>query len=512
MVSHIKSFAFSGLNVIEVDVQVHVMSGMPSFTIVGLADKAVTESRERVRTALSAIGLALPPKRITVNLSPADLQKEGSHFDLPIALGLLCNLGAITQESVANHAVLGELSLDGKITPVSGILPAAIGATAREFGIICPSKNGREACWAGDLDIIAPNSLLELINHLKGLDIIPRPNVPPKGQGIGVTYPDMKDIKGQATAKRALEITAAGGHNLLMTGPPGSGKSMLAKRLPSILPPLESDEILEVSMVKSIVGQLVGGDISCERPFRDPHHNCSMPALVGGGSKAKPGEVTLAHKGILFLDELPEFPRQVLDSLRQPLETKEISVARVQSHVTYPSDFQLIAAMNPCRCGYLDDASRACSKAPRCAVDYQSKISGPLLDRIDIHVDVPAINPMDIYKQTESESSEDVRKRVKYARDIQKERNRNNPEPNKYLNSYLDGEELFLACNLEKSARDLLEQAVSKMGLSMRGHNRVLRVARTIADLEGSKDVTHRHLAESLNFRQLSFKKDKSFA
>jgi len=500
MVSHTQTFAFSGIDVIDVDVQVHISSGLPAFSVVGLADKAVTESRERVRSALSAIGLSLPPKRVTVNLAPADLAKEGSHYDLAIALGLLVNMGAIPEDALANYIVMGELSLDGSITSINGILPAAIGASARNKGIICPEPNGAEAAWAGDdLDIISPAGLIAIINHFKGTQLLSRPKAELVEEEIN--YPDMKDIRGQETAKRALEIVAAGGHNMLMSGPPGAGKSMLASRLPGILPPLTAEEMLEISMINSISGKISGGKITHLRPFRDPHHNCSMAAMIGGGSKAKPGEVTLSHKGVLFLDELPEFPRQVIDSLRQPLETKQVSVARVQSHVTYPADFQLISAMNPCRCGYLSDPARACNKAPKCAVDYQSKISGPLLDRFDVYIEVPAIKPAEVYGKNESEASSDVAKRVAAARKIQATRYVGSGIT---VNARADGDILTEATSLDEKGRYLLLQGIEKMGLSMRGHNRVLRVARTIADLETSEKVLPKHIAEALAFRHIT--------
>ena len=326
MVARINSFAFHGIDVVPVDVQVQIASGLPAFTIVGLPDKAVAESRERVRAAIGAMGLALPPKRITVNLAPADLAKEGSHFDLPIALGLLLAMEVIPGDTLAGFAALGELALDGRLVAVAGVLPAAIGAHAAGLGIICPAANGGEAAWAGGAEVLAPAGLISLVNHFKGSQVL---NPPDATLAEGdAAYPDLADIKGQETAKRALEVAAAGGHNLLMIGPPGAGKSMLAQRLPGILPPLDASEALEVSMIASVAGQLAGGRLTRARPFRDPHHSASMAALVGGGLRAKPGEVSLAHLGVLFLDELPEFARGVLDSLRQPLETGSVMVAR----------------------------------------------------------------------------------------------------------------------------------------------------------------------------------------
>jgi len=502
MVAHTNTVAFAGIEAKPVDVQVQITGGLVSFTIVGLPDKAVGESRERVRAALSAIGLALPAKRITVNLSPADMPKEGSHYDLPIALALMAAMGVLDREDAARILALGELSLDGKIVPVPGVLPAALAASGQELSLACPAAQGGEAAWAGDLDILAAPDLLSLVNHLKGTQLLSRPQA--KLADAGAAPPDFKDIKGQETAKRAMEIAAAGAHNLLMVGPPGAGKSMLAARMPSILPGLEPKEALEVSMIASVAGVLEGGAIRNLRPFRNPHHSASMPALVGGGTRAKPGEVSLAHHGVLFLDELPEFSRQTLESLRQPMESGKAVVARATAHVTYPARFQLIAAMNPCRCGYLDDAALACSRAPRCAADYQAKISGPLFDRIDLHVDVPTVSAADLTLPPPAEGSAEIAARVSAARKIQRQRFEALGEAGLRINAEADGELLDKIAAPEESGRKLLGEAVERMRLSARGYHRVLRVARTLADMEGSETVRRAHIAEALAFRRIA--------
>jgi magnesium chelatase family protein len=499
MVAHVKTVAFEGVDTTDVDVQVQIAPGLPAFTVVGLADKAVGESRERVRAAIYALGLSLPPKKIIVNLAPADLIKEGTHFDLPIALGVLVAMQVLTQDEVDSYIALGELSLDGGLLPVSGILPAAIGANAAGRGIICPEASGPEALWAGDIDVLAPATLLALINHFKGVQVL---SAPQKSlQDAGRHLPDMKDIRGQETARRALEVAAAGGHNLLMIGPPGAGKSLLASCIPGILPPMEAEEMLEVSMIASVAGLIEGGRLSHHRPYREPHHSTSLAAMVGGGRRAVPGEISLAHNGVLFLDELPEFPRGVLESLRQPLETGKISVARVNSHVTYPANVQLVAAMNPCRCGYLDDAGRACGKAPRCGMDYQSKISGPLLDRIDLTLEVPAIDTLDMLSREQGEPSAAIALRVAVARARQKERFAALGVKFR-TNADVTGELLQSFAPKRAEAKQLLEQATENFRLSMRGYTRVLRIARTIADLEASTEVEKHHIAEAVSYRQ----------
>ncbi|MGE0714620.1 MAG: YifB family Mg chelatase-like AAA ATPase [Alphaproteobacteria bacterium] len=503
MVARVATVAFQGIEVRAVDVQVQMAAGLPIFALVGLPDKAVAESRERVRAALAAMGLALPPRRITVNLSPADLQKEGSHFDLPIALGLLAVMGVLPPDALDGFVALGELALDGALAPVAGVLPAAVHANAQGRGLICPAASGGEAAWAGDMTILAAPSLVSLVNHVKGTQLLgpPVPRLADDDTGA----PDLAAVKGQETAKRALEIAAAGGHNMLMVGPPGSGKSMLAQRLPGLLPPLTPAEALEVSMIHSVAGLLAEGRISRRRPFRDPHHSASLAALIGGGPRARPGEVSLAHRGVLFLDELPEFQRAALESLRQPLESGRAVVARAQAHVAYPARFQLVAAMNPCRCGHLDDPAVACARAPGCARDYQARLSGPLVDRIDLHVDVPAVTAADLALPPPAETSADVAARVGEARDRQRQRFAWAGRADLACNAEADGEVLEAIATPDPDGKRLLTDAAERLRLSARGWHRVLRVARTLADLEGSAGVRRMHVAEALAYRRTGF-------
>ncbi len=508
MVARVNTVSFQGIEVKPVDVQVQLSNGLPAFNIVGLPDKAVAESKERVRAALHALGLSLPPKRLTVNMAPADLSKEGSHFDLPIALGVLGAMGVIPKEDLANFVVLGELSLDASIRSVSGVLPAAMHANEHAQHLICPKDCGGEAAWAGEMNILAPADLLQLINHIKGTQILTPPETALANDNLEY-IPDLANVKGQESAKRALEIAAAGGHNLLMIGPPGSGKSMLASCLPGILPPLSPKEALELSMVHSLAGVLPQGGLIRNRPFRNPHHSASQPALIGGGQKVKPGEISLAHHGVLFLDELPEFARGTLESLRQPLETGDALVARANAHIRYPARFQLVAAMNPCRCGYLGDPDMECTKAPRCGVDYQSKISGPLMDRIDIHVDVPPVQISDLQEGIRGESSADVAARIKQARDLQAERGKTKTFEmgNKSaINANLEGEALDAVTQMDLETKNILNQSVEQSKVSARGYYRILRVARTIADLNGgAENISKSDVCEALSYRRMTF-------
>jgi len=488
-IARVNTFCFSGIEAVPVEVQVQIAAGLPAFLVVGLPDKAVGEARERVRAALTAMGLGLPPKRVLINLAPADVLKEGSHFDLPIALAVLAAMEVLSIEEAARYAALGELSLDGRLNAVAGVLPAAIGASSQELGLICPAQQGGEAAWAGGIEVLAAPDLLSLVNHFRGTQLLSPPL--PSGVAVPGRVPDMSEVRGMETAKRALEIAAAGQHNLLLIGPPGAGKSMLAARLPALLPDLSPQEALEVSMIHSVAGMLDGGRLVQRPPFREPHHSASMAALTGGGQRAKPGEVSLAHRGVLFLDELPEFPRAALESLRAPLESGRTTVSRAAAHVTYPARFQLIAAMNPCRCGHLADPNRECGRAPRCGEDYQNKVSGPLLDRIDLTVEVQPVSPAELSRAPPGESSAVVAARVGRARAMQAAR-----EPG-ITNAEANAQSMALA----PDARALAEQAAERLHLSARGFTRTLRVARSIADLAGVEVVRRQDVAEALSFR-----------
>lgn len=491
------SVAFRGVDACLVEVQCSLSPGLPAFSIVGLPDKAVSEAKERVRAALASMAIAFPSKKITINLSPADLPKEGSHFDLPIALSLLAELGIIASDLVLSVVSLGELSLNGKLVPVTGALPAAMTAAEDENVLLCPQACGKEAAWVSGARVLAAVDLGAVVRHFSGQTPIADATA-----GEVLTPPaahDLRDVKGQERAKRALEIAAAGHHNMLMVGTPGSGKSMLAKRLPGILPPLSPAEALETSMVHSIAGLMDEGGISRARPFRDPHHTSSMAAIIGGGRMAKPGEVSLAHNGVLFLDELPEFPRNVIETLRQPVETGRVMISRANAHVSYPCRFMLVAAANPCKCGYMADASRACARVPRCGEDYLGRISGPLMDRFDLRVDVPPVSYTDLELPQSGETSAEVADRVMRAHDRQT--TRYGAAPDVRTNADAEGERLAEVATPEPEGRDLLLRAAETFHLSARGYHRVLRVARTIADLDGAETVRKPHVAEAISFR-----------
>lgn len=497
MVARAYTVAFEGVEAKPVEVQCAITPGIPAFSLVGLPDKAVSEARDRVRTALSSMAIALPSRRITINLSPADMPKEGSHFDLPIALALLAALEIIPKDAAEGTTALGELSLDGRLMPVIGALPAAMAAAEEGRILLCPKASGAEAAWVGAVQVIGAATLADVIRHYTGQALIQASD---PGE---VTAPtagrDLRDVKGQERAKRALEIAAAGRHHLIMVGSPGSGKSMLAARLPGILPPLTPAEALETSMIHSLAGLLSEGGISRTRPFREPHHTASMAAIVGGGRRAAPGEISLAHNGVLFMDEFPEFPRTVLETLRQPLETGEVMIARANAHVRYPCRFMLVAAANPCKCGYLSDPARACTRAPLCGEDYMGRISGPLMDRFDLRVEVPPVAFTDLDLPASGDASAEVADRVAQARAVQSARFSGHPDMR--LNADAEGEVLDEIATPDAAGRTLLTRVAERFGLSARGYHRVLRVARSIADLDGAEFVRASHVAEAVSFR-----------
>ena len=499
MIARAFSVCFEGIEPKLVEIECAISPGLPAFSIIDLPDKAVSEARDRIRTALGALSIALPSRRITVNLSPADMPKEGSHLDLPIALALLAALNIISHEDSEGALAIGELSLDGRLQPVTGALPAALKAAELGKDLFCPETSGAEAAWVDATRVFATKSLLAIIQHLTGQ--APREpaiarQISPKSSVL-----DMAEVRGQERAKRALEIATAGRHHVFMVGPPGSGKSMMAARMASILPPLSAMEALETSMIQSVAGLLGSDGIQSTRPFREPHHTASMAAIVGGGKGAKPGEISLAHNGILFLDELPEFPRHVLETLRQPLETGEIMISRANAYVKYPCKFSLIAAANPCKCGFMTDPDQACGRAPNCGADYLGRISGPLMDRFDLRIEAPAVRFQDLALPADGERSQSIAKRVLTARQLQETRFR---QTNIATNSDLKGDAMDQLCVLSEDAKTYLQAAAEKLNLTARGYHRMMRVARTIADLEQLEGVERHHVGEAISFRHTS--------
>jgi magnesium chelatase family protein len=503
MLAKVNSSAVSGLDAVAIEVEIDIASqGLPSFTIVGLPDKAVEEARERVRSAIKNSGADFPPKRITVNLAPADLQKEGPSYDLPIALGVLLASGQVTA-SISDALFIGELSLDGRLRHINGILPQVMLAKEKNLKrIFLPAINAKEAAIIDDIEIYPVATLLELFYHLTGkMLLLPQPHIDVSEYLESKFFEfDMADIKGQDMAKRALEIAAAGGHNILLKGPPGAGKTLLARTLPSILPKLTFDEALEVTKIYSISGLLENKALVTTRPFRSPHHTTSHIGLIGGSATPKPGEISLAHRGVLFLDEFPEFPRHVLEALRQPLEDGTVSISRAHGRVTFPSKCMVVAAQNPCPCGFLGDPKHSCTCLPGQISRYQKKISGPMLDRIDIHIDLPAVpvEKLSENSQSNAESSESIRKRVQQARDTQTKRF---AKKKVTTNAEMSTKDLKEFCELSDDCITLLRKAVTTLNLSARSYHRTIKLARTIADLSMSEQIEVAHIAEALQYR-----------
>ena len=506
MLAKVFSGANLGLDAVPITIEVDIASGgLPSFTIVGLADRAIEESKERVRSAIRNCGAEFPARRITVNLAPADLPKEGPVFDLPIALGLLLASGQIPQENLSQidlskTLVVGEVSLDGTLRKTNGILPLAILAKEQNFdNILVPKENGFEAAIVKGIAVLAPESLQQVLKMLLGQDTIkkvPKSNLNLEEE-LNYEY-DFSQIKGQESAKRALEIAASGGHNILLKGPPGAGKTMLSRAFPSILPPLTFEEALEVTKIYSIAGLLDSSkSIIVLRPFRAPHHSASHVGLIGGGNSIKPGEISLAHRGVLFMDELPEFPRQVLEALRQPLEDHKITISRASGTLTFPAQFILLCAQNPCPCGFLGDKKRQCSCMPGQIAKYKRRISGPLLDRIDIYLEVPAVEVEKLSDDIKVEDSKTIRERVTRARKLQQKRFIGRI----LTNSEMSNQDIKQYCVITPDGLELLKMAISSLNLSARGYHRVLKLARTIADLALSENILTEHIAEALQYR-----------